>query len=91
MPLLYYPGYQIKLFADQGLVSKTESLNVDGLVSFLVDEDVTAVHISYVGTPLVITSYVFFGVSLLGTVGMVAYYKLFLDKKKKDELVTNNK
>jgi hypothetical protein len=91
MPLLYYPGYQIKLFADQGLVTKTEALNVDGLVSFLIDEDVATVHISYVGTPLVITSYVFFGVSLLGTVGMVAYYKLFLDKKKKDELVTNNK
>lgn len=91
MPLLYYPGYQIKLFADQGLVTKTEALNVDGLVSFLIDEDVATVHISYVGTPLVITSYVFFGVSLLGTAGMVAYYKLFLDKKKKDELVTNNK
>jgi hypothetical protein len=91
MPLLYYPGYQIKLFDEQGLISKTEGRNVDGLVSFLVDEDVTVAHISYIGTPLVITSYVFFGISLIGTAGMVAYYKLFLDKKKKDELVKKKK
>lgn len=84
MPLIYYPGYRVIAFDEQGTKTTREVINVDGLVAFNVDLGDDKVEVSYIGTPLTITSYVIFGLSILGTVALASVYGLVLNKKKKN-------
>ncbi|MDY0345233.1 MAG: hypothetical protein WC286_04180 [Bacilli bacterium] len=84
MPLIFYPGYRIQAYGDNGIKTNLDALNVDGLIAFNVNEDYGQIVVSFVGSPLVITSYVYFGISILGVAGLVTYFKFFDRYKKKN-------
>ncbi len=81
MPLIYYPGYRIQAYEDDKKID-LESLNIDGLIAFNVAADYQKIVISFVGSPTVIGSYVYFGLSALGTAGLVTWFKLSERKRK---------
>jgi hypothetical protein len=81
MPLIYYPGYRIQAYEDDKKIA-LESLNIDGLIAFNVAADYQKIVISFVGSPTVIGSYVYFGLSALGTAGLVTWFKLSERKRK---------
>ena len=85
MPLIYYPGYQVEVINEEGEKSKKEVLNIDGLIAFNVDIGDSLVGVSYPGTGLAITGYVFFSLSVLGTIGLTSYYVFVIGKKKKKD------
>ena len=53
MPLMYYPGYKITLEnVETGEKIKLKGENIDGLISFTVNEGTYTVTTDYCGTPL---------------------------------------
>ena len=52
MPLIYYPGYKITLTSANGEKQVLNGENIDGLISFTVNEGAYTVTTDYVGTPL---------------------------------------
>ncbi|MBQ4509650.1 MAG: hypothetical protein II984_02905 [Clostridia bacterium] len=52
MPLIYYPGYKITLTNESGIKQAINGENIDGLISFTVNEGAYTVTTDYVGTPL---------------------------------------
>ncbi len=86
MPLIFYPGYRIQAYEDGGEAIGLEALNIDGLIAFDVETAYQKIVISFVGSPLVISSYIYFGLSALGTAGLVVWFKLSERKKKPSAL-----
>ncbi|MFA5481697.1 MAG: hypothetical protein WC282_04900, partial [Bacilli bacterium] len=80
MPLIYYPGYSVKVTA--GAEQNTiDAFNIDGLVAFHIESGAQYVSITYVGTPLMIASYVYAALAVVGIGGMVLFYLLAPDRK----------
>ena len=84
MPLIYYPGYRIDAYDAGGTKAKLEAQNIDGLIAFELAVSHQRITISFAGSPLVIASYVYFGLSVIGTAGLVVWFKCF-DRTKKEK------
>jgi hypothetical protein len=84
MPLIYYPGYRIDAYDADGTKTNLEAQNIDGLIAFELAVNHQRIGISFIGSPLVITSYVYFGLSVIGTAGLVVWFKCF-DRTKKEK------
>ena len=68
MPLFYYPGYKVYIENESGEKTTIEPYDVDGLVSFELEEGSYTVKINFVGTPLRITGKIFTIVSSILTI-----------------------
>lgn len=84
MPLIYYPGYRIDAYDADGTKTNLEAQNIDGLIAFELAVNHQRIGISFIGSPLIITSYVYFGLSVIGTAGLVVWFKCF-DRTKKEK------
>ncbi|MFA5421396.1 MAG: hypothetical protein WC344_01180 [Bacilli bacterium] len=87
MPLIYYPGYQIEVVDEEGNKRQESSFDVDGLVGFNVNYGDKKIMVSYVGTPLAISSYVIFGLAVAGVAALLAFYYFSPDKKKQKPII----
>ncbi|HPK68156.1 MAG TPA: hypothetical protein PLL42_05300, partial [Bacilli bacterium] len=67
-----------------GTKAKLEAQNIDGLIAFELAVSHQRITISFAGSPLVIASYVYFGLSVIGTAGLVVWFKCF-DRTKKEK------
>ena len=88
LPLIYYPGYEISvtdLTNNQTYI--VESINVDGLVAFELQEGNYSVSTDYVGTPIRQVSVVYFYVSISLTC-LALLYALFIENEKYKRLIT---
>ena len=82
MPLIYYPGYKISVTDLTTNISYTvESINMDGLIAFELNQGTYEVTTSYVGTSKAIASKVVFAFSLSIT-SLALIYGVFLENCK---------
>ncbi len=92
MPLLYYPGYQIKV-TSQNKEFNVESINIDGLIAFRLPAGTYKVETDYIGTPLKIFSEVYFSFSF--SITMAILYSVVVikynDRKKKSFKIARKK
>lgn len=88
MPLLYYPGYQINIIDDENNLTRIEGENVDGLLSFSLQEGTYQVNTKYVGTKTRKISYVYFSFSMIGVISL--WVLILHDEKKKRQQMKNN-
>lgn len=84
VPLVYYPGYEIKLTSDDGKVTYAESIMTDGLVSFEAEAGTYNVEINYVGTTIRQASNAVFKMAIAGIFIFSCYGVLYERKKKQD-------
>lgn len=91
IPQFYYDGYKIEMLsADKNVWTSPQAENVDGLVSFHVeDKGVYSVKVTYVGPATYRVGRVFFYLSVVGFVGLgIGGYFLAKGEKKKKPLET---
>ncbi len=70
MPLIYYPGYQIKV-ASQNKEFSVKSENIDGLIAFRLSAGTYKVETDYIGTPLKNFSKIYFSLSFSITMAIL--------------------
>ena len=85
VPLVYYPGYQIKLTDDTGKVTYAKEIMTDGLVSFEASAGTYNVEITYTGTNIRRASNAIFKISLIG-IFVFSCYGILIERKRKQDL-----
>ncbi|MCI5744982.1 MAG: hypothetical protein MR270_01715 [Erysipelotrichaceae bacterium] len=86
MPLIYYPGYEIcATNTNTNEVITLRGENIDGFVSFTLDQGSYQITTNYVATTARKISYVWFLTSIITLSGMIIYACIFENKKEKKD------
>jgi len=89
LPIIYYPGYEVKAKLDTGKTIKCKVIDVDGLVSFYLDSGNYRIKTDYVGTNLRHFTEVMqvFSVIMLFGFSYLDYIVIFKKNRNKDLLI----